>query len=85
MTLNKEKNMIILAQDRKHLVDCKVVSVEKNFGGKKDEKYSIQGQCGEAGLMAFNLGSYPDEKTAVDELEKIYTAFAEGAKTYMIK
>ena len=54
----------------------------KNIGGPKGEKYvlSANGGFGSGGI----LGLYADEKTAIDELEKIYAAMSEGAKTYRI-
>ena len=30
------------------------------------------------------IASYPDEKTATDELEKIFAAFESGAKSYKL-
>ena len=78
--------MIIFAQDKKNLVDCVRVSIEKNIGGKKNEKYLLIGWNSMASsLPPPTLGAYADEKTAMDELEKIYAAFESGAKTYSIK
>lgn len=77
--------MIIFAQNKKTLVDCDKISVERNIGGKKDEKYSLVGWVGATGLTTPTLGAYPDEKTAMDELEKICAAFSEGARIYSIK
>lgn len=73
--------MLIYAQDRKSVIDASTLQVQRNLGGGKDAKFSIfassegLGQC----VLA---ASFPDEKTAVDALEKVYTAFADGAKAY---
>lgn len=79
--------MIIFAQDRKTLIDASMVTINKNIGGKKDEKYFLIGWGAGIGsaLSTPTLGKYPDEKTAMDELEKIYAAFEAGAATYSIK
>ncbi len=75
--------MIIMSQDRKRLIDCAVVEVSRNLGGGKDAKYVITANS--IGFGGFIVGSYPEEKNAMDELEKIYAALASGAKTYDIK
>lgn len=77
--------MIIFSQDRKTLVDTNMVTVNKNIGGKKDEKYCLVGWATGVRLDVPTLGAYPDEKSAIDELEKICAAFTDGAKTYEIK
>ena len=74
--------MIIFSQDRNRLIDCKVIDITRNLGGGKDSKYVLT-----ASTSAFNagiIGSYPDEKSARDALEKIYDAFEKGATTYKV-
>lgn len=75
--------MIIFAQDRKRIIDCNVVEVTRNIGGGKDAKYVITASRSDLGGVI--VGSYPDEKNAMDELEKIYAAMAAGEKSYCIK
>ncbi len=75
--------MIIFSQDRKSIVDCKVAEVTRNLGGGKDAKYIITARTSDIGGVI--VGSYPEEKNAMDELEKIYAAFEAGTKTYSIK
>ena len=78
--------MIIFAQDRKTLIDTNMVTINKNIGGKKDEKYYLVGWGHTPSAMTTpTLGKYADEKSAMDELEKIYAAFESGAKTYCVK
>ena len=76
--------MIILSQDRKTLVKEKIknIQVVRNLGGSKDSKYILSVNNGIAANAI--LGQYPDEKTAADELEKIFAAISEGAKTYRV-
>ncbi len=77
--------MIIMSYDRKHVIDAKLVSVSRNFGGGKDGKYYIIASCfgvSDAGIV---VGKYPDEKTASDELERIFAAFADGAVSYSVQ
>ncbi len=77
--------MTIFTQDRKKIINCTKISVERNIGGGKAGKYCLLGyMLGEA-LTAEILAAYPEEKNAMDELEKIYAAFAAGAKFYEIK
>lgn len=72
--------MIIFSQDRKTVMDCSVLTVDRSFGGGKDAKYAILGRTGESVVTV--MAAYPEEKNAVDALEKAYDAFAEGASSY---
>ena len=73
--------MLIYAQDRKSVADVKSLVVSRNLGGGKDGKYMILAYTSGISNQVI-AGTYPDEKTAIDALEKAYTAFAEGAKAY---
>lgn len=78
--------MIIFTQDKKGIVDCARISIEKNLGGKKDEKFLLIGWVSAiSNLTTPTLGKYSDEDSAKAELEKIYEAFANGANAYQIK
>ena len=77
--------MIIFAQDRKTLVDATMVTINKNIGGKKDEKYFLIAWSTGIKLDVPTVGKYPDEESAMAELEKIYSAFEAGAKTYKVE
>lgn len=76
--------MLIFSQDKKRVMECTTLGVVKNFGAKKEEKYAITGTTGFSGSLDGNytLALFPDEKTAMDELEKAFNAFAEGATSY---
>ena len=75
--------MLIFSQDRKNVIDCVAVSVAKNFGGGRDGKYALIGTAGFATeLNSGVIATFPDEKTALDALEKMFEAFANGAKFY---
>ena len=75
--------MLIMAQDKKRMVDCKIVEVTRNIGGGKEAKYVLTAST--SGFGAMIIGAYPDEESAMAELEKIYTAFESGAKTYRVE
>lgn len=75
--------MIVISSDAKSIVDARGFQVTRNIGGGKDGKYVIVA-LGEFGLGQIILSHYPDEKTAIDELEKIYNSFAGGASAYRI-
>lgn len=75
--------MLIFSQDRKKIVDCFSVTVTRNFGGGKDGKFAIVGHSLGTEFDGV-LGNFPDEKTAMDELEKIFVAFEGGAKSYRL-
>ncbi len=78
--------MLIFAQDKKSIIDCSRITIEKNIGGKKDEKYLLVGWMSAlSNLTTPTLGAYPDEESAMAELEKIYSAFANGANAYQIQ
>ncbi len=77
--------MIIFAQNKKDLVDCCRVTIERNLGSK-NEKYLIVGWVGAVpSLTTPTLGAYSDEESAMAELEKIYAAFEAGAKVYRVE
>ena len=78
--------MLIFSQDRKKVIDCVSVCVSRNFGGGKEAKFALVGRVGIVTALDGNglLASYPDEKTAMDELEKIFAAFEGGAKSYRL-
>lgn len=76
--------MLCISRDRKKIIDCVSLGIGRNLGGKKDEKYFIVGAAGfGADAVADNtMAAFPDEKSAMDELERVFNAFAEGAKAY---
>lgn len=76
--------MLVFSKDRKKIADCVSVSVQRNFGGGKDGKYVLVGSAGFGTSYDGILASYSDEKTAMDELEKIFAAFENGAKSYRL-
>ncbi len=73
--------MLIYSQDRKSVVDAALFTVERNLGGGKDAKYVILAKPDGFGAVVI-AAAYPDEKTAMDALEKVYAAFADGAAAY---
>lgn len=76
--------MLIFSQNKRQITNCETLAVTKNFGGKKEEKFVIVGSAGIATELNGNgiLATFPDEKTALDALEKVFTAFENGAKSY---
>lgn len=72
--------MLIYSQDRKSVADAKSLVVQRNLGGGKDGKYMITAGLDGVGVVV--AAAYPDEKSAVDALEKAYRAFADGAAAY---
>lgn len=77
--------MLIYSQDRKTVTDCRTVSVARNFGAGRDKKYALVATAGYGTMINSGIvGVYPDEKTAMDELEKIFAAFESGAKSYRL-
>ncbi len=79
--------MLIFSQNKKQITDCKTLCVTKNIGGNKEEKFVIVGSAGITADITGGsaiLASFPDEKTALDALEKIFTAFENGATSYRL-
>lgn len=68
--------MYIFSLDRKTILKASKLSVSKNYGGKKDGKYVVVAES-TGGLIGEIAGVFPDEKTAIDALEKAYQAFAD--------
>lgn len=76
--------MFILSQDKKTLGEYLHVAVSKNYGGKKNEKYVLVGSS----RLLFTqpvLGRYPTEGTAIQELNNICAALANGENAYAVK
>lgn len=73
--------MYIYSLDRKTIIKASKLSVQKNYGGRNAPKFAITAESS-GGLQAVIAGLYPDEKSAVDALEKAFQALADGAKYY---
>lgn len=82
--MNENILITILAQDRKRLVMLSrgTLEVTRNIGGGKDGKYAIIANSNE--LIGTIIGSYSEEKEAIDALEKLFAAIAAGEKTYIM-
>lgn len=72
--------MLVFTQDKKNVVDARQLSVQRNIGGGKDGKYMIT--AFPEGLGAAVAATFPDEKSALDALEKAFRAFEGGAVSY---
>ena len=72
--------MLIFSQDKKNIIDAKLLQVQRNLGGGKDGKFIILASS--VGIGATVAAAFQDEKTAMDALEKAYKAFADGAASY---
>lgn len=72
--------MIIFTQDKKNIVNACQLSVQRNIGGGKDGKYMIT--AFPEGLGSAAAATFPDEKSALDALEKAFRAFENGAVSY---
>lgn len=75
--------MLVFSKDRRAIADCKTLSVTKNFG-KKDEKFAIVASISSEAFDTKVLALYPDEKTALLELERVFEAFEGGARAYKL-
>ncbi len=73
--------MYILSRDKKTLVKLKGIQVSRNFGSGKDGKFVIMSSGEVGGLI---LAGYPEEKNAIDEIEKIAAAIEKGEAIYKI-
>lgn len=72
--------MLVYSQDRKNVVDAKLLQVQRVIGGTKSSKYAIMAFGESTGQVI--AAQFPDEKTALDTLEKVFQAFESGAKSY---
>lgn len=73
--------MLIFTQDKKSIVKARTLQIQRNIGGGKDGKYMISA-CPEGVGAVVIAAAFPDEKTALDVLEKAFRAFAGGASSY---
>lgn len=74
--------MLIYSSDKKSVVEASMLQVQRNIGGGKDGKYMIIACSDRMGTAVVIAATFPDEKTAVDALEKAFGAFSEGASSY---
>ena len=74
---------MVLSQDRKLILKGKSFMVERNLGGGKEKKFVIIGLAKD-GMSSRILAYYTEEKTAVDELRKLFEAMQAGEKTYIM-
>lgn len=74
--------MLIYSNDKKSVVEASMLQVQRNIGGGKDGKYMIIDCSDRMGTAVVIAATFPDEKTAVDALEKAFRAFSEGALSY---
>lgn len=71
--------MLVYSQNKKNIVDAKSLEVQRVIGGTKSSKYAIMAFGESTQVIA---AQFPDEKTALDTLEKVFQAFESGAKSY---
>ena len=72
--------MLVYSQDRKNVVDARLLQVQRILGGGKDAKYAIMAFGESTGQVI--AAQFADEKTALDALEKVFQAFEGGASCY---
>ena len=77
--------MYILSKNKKEIIKVTKVYISKNYGGKKDEKFSIVGISLEQSISGTILGKYPTEEAALIELEHIFIAMQNDEKVYAIR
>ena len=75
--------MYLMAQDKKALGKYCSIKIERNLGGKKEEKYCIVGTVHES--FPEILGKYPTEEEAMEELLNIAAAMQNGSAVYAIR
>lgn len=73
--------MLIYTQDKKNVIEAKLLQVQRNIGGGKDGKFMILASA--EGMGQAIAAVFPDEKTALDALEKAFRAFSDGASSYI--
>ena len=72
--------MYILSYDKKALGKYRTIRIERNLGGKKQEKYLIYGCAQDS--MPVTLAKFPTEEAAKDELLNIAAAMQNGNAVY---
>ena len=78
--------MILMSQNKKVIMECAKLIVEKNVSFGKGDKYAIVGIPTVSSLDGAEvLGTYAEEKLALDELERIMTALKSGETVNYMK
>ena len=71
--------MIIMSQNRKSVMDCAKLKIEKNLSFGSGSKFAIVGTPKASALEGVEvLGEFADEKLAVAELERLMNAMSRG-------
>lgn len=73
--------MVILSNDKTICAEYNRLTVQRNYGNRKDKKFALIGSVNHHSDV---LNSYPTKEEAIAELEKIYAAYQNGDKTYAI-
>ena len=76
--------MYILSRDKKSLIQFTKINVSKNFGGGKTEKFALTAIAADS-AMDYIVATYPEEKLALLELERIVEALKENQTVYEIQ
>ena len=72
--------MIILSKDKTKFEEYNRITVQKAYGGK-DKKYAIIGSINHRDDV---LEYYQTKEAAVAKLEKIFAAYQNGEKSYIL-
>ncbi len=73
--------MLVYSHDKKTIIEASCLMVQKNIVGGKGGKYIIGGWRNALGDVVV-CEQYPDEQSAIEALEKVFKAFADGASYY---
>lgn len=75
--------MLVFSEGHRGIVDAKALLVERVYGDKNG-KYAIMARGEGLGEIsgAVIMAQFPDEKTAIDALERAFQAFEDGEKCY---
>ncbi len=76
--------MYMFSENRKTVADYKTFKVVTNATFDKDKKIALTGYTEGFGAECDVLAFFTDEKTAMEELERIFAAIAAGQTTYAI-
>lgn len=77
--------MYMIREDGKVIADYRTFKIETSVSFSKGKNYAITGTTRGYGAECDVLAYFADEKTAMDELNKIFEAIKEGKTHYTIE
>lgn len=77
----RNMKMVILSKDKTKCGEYNRIAVQRNYGNSKDKKFSLVGSVDHQSDI---LDNYATKEEAIAALEKVFAAYQNGEKTYVM-